>query len=100
MLAPHLSAPCYRETRAQCVTVAGENGGAAVLIRVENHALVDDLCAHFVRSNFEAATVGGGMIEVTKPDTSDAVRANREVLMHLEVWRVGNPGAIVEVVEV
>jgi hypothetical protein len=71
-----------------------------VLIRVDNHDLVDDLCAHFVRSNFEATTVGGGMIEVRKPDTSDASRANREVLMHLEVWRVGNPGAVVEVVEV
>jgi hypothetical protein len=70
-----------------------------MLIRVDNHGLVDDLCAHFLRSNFDAAPVGGGMIEIAKPGSSDITRANREILMHLEVWRVGNPGATVEVVE-
>jgi hypothetical protein len=70
-----------------------------VLIRVDNHALVDDLCAHFARSNFDAARVGGGMIEVTKADTRDAARENREILMHLHVWRVANPGESAEPVD-
>jgi hypothetical protein len=31
-------------------------------IHIDNHGLVDELCAHYARSGFKAASVGGGMI--------------------------------------
>src|SRR5436305_11970747 len=70
----------------------------AVLIRIEDRSLVDDLCAHYRRSAFQAESVGGGMIEVTRRDASDDEQERREVLMHLRVWEVANPDARVELV--
>ena len=43
-----------------------------MLIRVDDHALVDDLCVHFRRSGFTAERVGGGMVEVERPDATSA----------------------------
>ena len=64
-----------------------------MLIRVDDHALVDDLCAHYRRSGFHAERVGGGMIEVTQPDAADPGKERHSVLMHLRVWQVANPDA-------
>jgi hypothetical protein len=64
-----------------------------MLIRLDDTALVDDLCAHFNRSGFVAESVGDGMIEVARADAPDADQARREVLMHLRVWQVTHPGS-------
>jgi len=67
-----------------------------MLIRMDDHTLVDDLCTHYRRSGFHAESVGGGMIDVARPDAPDEAQERREVLMHLRVWKVTNPDAAVE----
>ena len=67
-----------------------------MLIRTDDHTLVDDLCAHYRRSGFHAESVGGGMIEVGRPDAPDVDQERREVLMHLRVWEVTHPDARAE----
>jgi hypothetical protein len=62
-----------------------------MLIRIENHTLVNDLCAHYRRSGFHAESVGGGMIQVAQADASDPIRERRAMMMHLRVWKVANP---------
>jgi hypothetical protein len=69
-----------------------------MLIRIDDHSLVDDLCAHYRRSGFEAESVGGGMIEAGRSDAPDADQERREVLMHLRVWEVTHPGSGVRTV--
>ena len=67
-----------------------------MLIRTDDHTLVDDLCAHYRRSGFHAESVGGGMIDVARADAPDPDQERREVLMHLRVWKVTNPDADVD----
>ena len=67
-----------------------------MLIRIDDHTLVDDLCTHYRRSGFRAGSVGGGMIEVATPDGADAVQERQALLMHLRVWEVANPDVSVE----
>ena len=67
-----------------------------MLIRTDDHSFVDDLCAHYRRSGFHAESVGGGMIEVARPDAADEEQERREVIMHLRVWEVSNPNAHAE----
>ena len=62
-----------------------------MLIRIDDHTLVDDLCAHYRRSGFIADRVGGGMIAVARPDAPDDARARDEVRLHLRVWKIANP---------
>ena len=62
-----------------------------MLIQLNDHALVNDLCAHYRRSGFTAQPVGGGMIEVTRPDSPTEELERREVVLHLRVWEVTNP---------
>jgi hypothetical protein len=69
-----------------------------MLIQLDNHSLVNDLCAHYTRSGFTAEPVGGGMVEVTRPDAPAEAQQRREVLLHLRVWEVLNPGVSVTVV--
>ena len=40
--------------------------------------------------------MGGGMIEVERPGTPNAEQGSREILMHLEVWRLVNPEEAVD----
>jgi hypothetical protein len=68
-----------------------------MLIRTDDHSLVDDLCAHYRRSGFHVQSVDGGMIEIARPDASNREQERREVLMHLRVWEVTNLDAHVEV---
>lgn len=70
-----------------------------MLIRIDDPALLDDLCAHFGRSGFSAERVGGGMIEVRRPDAPNAGQERREISIHLRVWEVINPTAHVELLE-
>jgi hypothetical protein len=67
-----------------------------MLIRVEDPALVDDLCAHYTRSGFTAERVGGGMVEIRRPDAPSADQERREALLHLRVWQITNPDARAE----
>jgi len=62
-----------------------------MLIRIDDPALVEDLCAHFTRSGFYAEHVGGGMVEVEPPDAASDEEARRAVMMHLRVWQIANP---------
>jgi hypothetical protein len=64
---------------------------AAMLIQLDDHTLVDDMCAHFARSSFAAASVGGGIIEVARPDVRTRGQERQEILLHLRVWEVMNP---------
>jgi len=64
-----------------------------MLLRIDDHSLVEDLCAHYRRSGFHAESVGGCMVEVARPDAPNADQERREVLMHLRVWQVTNPDA-------
>jgi hypothetical protein len=63
---------------------------------VEDHAFVDDLCAHYRRSGFTAERAGGGMVEIRRPDAPDEGQERREVLAHLRVWGLLQPTARVE----
>jgi hypothetical protein len=69
-----------------------------LLIRIDNHALVNNLCAHYRRSGFTAQPVGGGMIEVTRPNALTEELERRDVVLHLRVWDVLNPEATASVV--
>ena len=52
-----------------------------MLIRIDDHSLVDNLCAHYRRSGFEAESVGGGVVEVGRAGAPDEEWERREVLM-------------------
>ena len=67
-----------------------------MLIRLDDHALVDDLCFHYRRSGFEAESVGGGMVEVRKPDAPTPQREREELILHLRVWEIANPNTQAE----
>ena len=62
-----------------------------MLIQLADHALVDDFCAHYRRSGFHAEDVGGGVVEIVRPDAPQVEQERREVLMHLRVWEVLHP---------
>jgi hypothetical protein len=63
-----------------------------MLISLDDHALVDDLCAHFLQSGFTAERVGGGL-EVTRPHAASAQEERVQILMHLRIWQAANPDA-------
>jgi hypothetical protein len=67
-----------------------------MLIQLSNATLADDLCAHFRRSGFSAESVGGSLVEVSRPDAPDSEQARREVELHLRVWQATHPEASVE----
>jgi len=67
-----------------------------MLIRISDAALVADLCAHFLRAGFAVEEAGGTMIEVTRPDAPTLGQEQREVELHLAVWRATNPDVKVE----
>jgi hypothetical protein len=70
---------------------------AAMLIQLDNHAVgVSELCAHFRRSGFRAESVGGGMVSRVAAPTEDQER--RDLLLHLRVWEVSNPGMTTTIV--
>jgi len=66
-----------------------------MLMRLENHWLVDDLCNHYARSGFDVSRVGGSMIEVRRPNARDQQEEMRMIEMHQRVWDLCNPEAVV-----
>jgi hypothetical protein len=69
-----------------------------MLIHLDNHALVNDLCAHFSRSGFRTQSVGGGMVQVIPPSAPTEDQGRRDLLLHLRVWEVVNPEATTAIV--
>jgi hypothetical protein len=69
-----------------------------MLIRLDDPSSVDDLCAHFRRAGFAADLAGGSMVEVDRLDAPSRVQAENEVRVHLQLWRIINPGLGVETV--
>jgi hypothetical protein len=66
-----------------------------MLTQLDDHALADDLCAHFTRSGFTASVSANGTAEIARriPSTKDLER--REILLHLRVWEIVHPGVTV-----
>jgi hypothetical protein len=67
-----------------------------MLIRLGDPSLVDDLCAHFRRSGFTAEPAGGSVVEIKRADAPSADQEQREVELHLRVWKATNPAVVVE----
>jgi hypothetical protein len=62
-----------------------------MLISLTDHGLVDDLCAHFLRSGFTAERVGGGSLQVTRPHAANEREERVQILLHLRIWQAANP---------
>ena len=69
-----------------------------MLIQIDDLSFVDDLCAHYTRSGFHAESVGGGMVEVTRPGVPAEGQERRGVLLHLRIWQVLSPDVTTVVV--
>jgi hypothetical protein len=69
-----------------------------MLIRLSDHALVDDLCDHYRRSGFAAEPVGDCVVEATRTDAPNQDQDRREVLIHLHIWNVLNPDVAAQAV--
>ena len=63
-----------------------------MLVLLDDLAYVDDLCAHFRRSGFAAAPAGGLMVELALSGAPSREQEEREIRLHLDLWRVLNPG--------
>jgi hypothetical protein len=70
-----------------------------MLIRLDDEAFVDDLCEHFHRSGFTAERAGGSMVQVHRLDAPSPDQGQREVELHLRVWRATNPETSAEILE-
>jgi hypothetical protein len=73
-------------------------GSAAMLIRLSEPDLVEDLCASFRRAGFTAQSAGGSMAEVYRLDAPGREQERREVEVHLRVWQAVSPDARAEIV--
>jgi hypothetical protein len=65
-------------------------------VLLDDPALVDDLCAHFRRSGFTADPAGGRMVELSLTAAPSREQARNEILVHLQLWRILNPGGVVK----
>jgi hypothetical protein len=70
-----------------------------VLLRLNDHTLVDDLCHHFNRSGFQAESFGGGMIGVAHAGSPDDASERRAIRSHLAIWQIANPSAEVDAID-
>jgi hypothetical protein len=73
-------------------------GASVVLLRLNDHGLVDDLCQHFDRSGFRAESFGGGMVGVSHPSSPDHESEQNAIVAHLGIWRIANPSAEVDAI--
>ena len=67
-----------------------------MVIHFEDTSYADDLCVHYTRSGFTCERVGASAVEVSRPDAPTEDQAERECLLHLRVWKVSNPDAVVD----
>src|SRR3954469_21341862 len=87
---------CRAGVEVTGLSPAGKRELRPMLIRLSDHALVDELCDHYRRSGFVAEPVRDGVVEALRTDAPSREQCRREVLMHLQVWRVLNPDAAVQ----
>jgi hypothetical protein len=73
-------------------------GSAAMLIRLSEPDLVEDLCENFRRAGFVAQSAGGSMAEIYRLDAPELQQERREVEVHLRVWQAMRPEAVIEIV--
>jgi hypothetical protein len=62
-----------------------------MLIRLDDTTLIDEFCAHYLRSGFQVERVGGAMVEVGREDAPSPEQERHEVVLHLRVWEALNP---------
>jgi hypothetical protein len=67
-------------------------------VLIDDPTFLNDLCAHFRRAGFTADPVDEGMAEVDRPDAPTPQQATAEIRVHLQVWRILNPGRRAELV--
>ena len=67
-----------------------------MLVLLDDLELVDDLCAHFRRAGFTADPAGGRMVELGLRDAPSQKQEENEIRVHLQLWRILNPGQAVE----
>lgn len=67
-------------------------------VLIDDPTFLNDLCAHFRRAGFTADPVDEGMAEVDRPDAPTPQQAAAEVRVHLQLWRILNPGRRAELV--
>jgi hypothetical protein len=65
-------------------------------IRLTNPALVPELRQHFERSGFITNRLGDEAIDVWRPDAPSKEQSQREVEVHLAVWRTRHPDTVAE----
>ena len=65
-------------------------------VLLDDPALVDDLCAHFRRSGFTADPAGELMVELSLAEAPSREQARNEILVHLQLWRILNPGRVAQ----
>jgi hypothetical protein len=68
-----------------------------MLIRLSDPERADDLCAQYARAGFSVERTNVNAAEVVRGDASTAEQSQREVELHLLVWRAVNPGVEVRV---
>jgi hypothetical protein len=82
-----------------CESEDNEVGSAAMLLRLSQPDLVDDLCENFRRAGFDAHSAGGSMAEVQRLGPPGEGQARREIDMLLRVWLAMRPEAGVEILD-
>ena len=67
-----------------------------MLLQLDDPALLPDLAEHFTRAGFLVRRVHGDGLQVTRPDAPGREQEEREVEIHLRVWRAMHPGRPIE----
>ena len=103
-----VSEPCAHEGLRASLLIEGraghrpsrcvERSAAAMLIRLDDPSLCEDLCAHFERSGFVAEIAGKTTVHVSRFGALDPDREREEIELHLRVWRAADPERGAEVV--
>ena len=70
-----------------------------MLIRLDDRTLIDDLCANFRRSVFQAEPEEGAGLRVHQPDAVSTSDERQQILLHLRVWQLINPDARIDGIE-
>ncbi|HEY7003815.1 MAG TPA: hypothetical protein VH281_06000 [Gaiellaceae bacterium] len=77
----------------------GQGSVAAMLIRVSDPGLAEDLREHFRRSGFSADRRGVDALDISRPDAPEPGQERREIEVHLRVWQATHPGVAAVIVD-
>jgi hypothetical protein len=67
-------------------------------IRIVDPKLRTELTFHFERAGFAVERLDD-LVEISRPDAPSDVQSRLEIDVHLAVWRVMNPDALLEVLD-